>query len=36
LALSAVTTFFTAFQLGQFVMIATAYGNRDHFWIRPE
>jgi hypothetical protein len=23
-------------QLGQFVMIATAYGNRDRFWIRPE
>jgi hypothetical protein len=23
-------------ELGQFVMIATAYGNRDHFWIRPE
>lgn len=23
-------------QLGQFVMIATAYGNRHRFWIRPE
>ena len=23
-------------QLGEFVMIATSYGNRDHWWIRPE
>jgi hypothetical protein len=21
---------------GEFVMIATSYGNRDHWWIRPE
>jgi hypothetical protein len=23
-------------QLGEFVMIATSYGNRDHWWIKPE
>jgi hypothetical protein len=23
-------------QLGEFVMIATCYGNRDRWWIRPE
>ena len=23
-------------QLGEFVMIATSYGNRDRWWIRPE
>jgi hypothetical protein len=23
-------------QAGEFVMIATSYGNRDHWWIRPE
>ena len=23
-------------RLGEFVMIATSYGNRDHWWIRPE
>jgi hypothetical protein len=23
-------------QLGEFVMIANAYGNRDRWWIRPE
>jgi hypothetical protein len=23
-------------QLGEFVMIATAYGDRDRWWIRPE
>jgi hypothetical protein len=23
-------------QLGEFVMIATAYGSRDRWWIRPE
>jgi hypothetical protein len=23
-------------QLAEFVMIATSYGNRDRWWIRPE
>jgi hypothetical protein len=23
-------------QLGEFVMVATACGNRDRWWIRPE
>jgi hypothetical protein len=23
-------------QLGEFVMIATSYGSRDHWWIRSE
>jgi hypothetical protein len=24
------------YQLGEFVMIVTSYGNRDRWWIRPE